>query len=141
MEETICCPKCTQLNRISRIICRSCGFKLKADVKESKSTIKYNNPYYKQPASQEQRTVEERKVLLVQHVQNCIASGARVDSQSDTMSVIVYGKPVNHILHFLIGLFTFGIWWVVWLVLGLTGGEQRELITVEEDGTLLVQKV
>jgi hypothetical protein len=28
-------------------------------------------------------------------------------------------KPLNHVLHFLIGLFTFGAWWLVWLVLAM----------------------
>ena len=31
MEETICCPKCTTLNRISRTVCKSCGTSLEKE--------------------------------------------------------------------------------------------------------------
>ena len=28
-------------------------------------------------------------------------------------------KPLNHVLHFFIGLFTLGLWWWVWLILAI----------------------
>ena len=31
MEEVICCPKCSERNRISRTNCKICGFKLRED--------------------------------------------------------------------------------------------------------------
>ena len=90
--------------------------------------------------AEQQKTLEERKAILAQHIQQAVVKGGRVESQSETMAVIVYGKPVNHLLHFFIGLFTVGLWWIVWLILVLTGGEKREMITVDEFGNVLVQK-
>jgi|ETNmetMinimDraft_2_1059921.scaffolds.fasta_scaffold159228_1 hypothetical protein len=126
------CPSCGLENRYDAESC-DCGFSFEADDNESKSTIEDNNP---QPARQEQKTVEERREYLALLVQESIARGARVDSQDDSMAVIVFGKPVNHILHFFIGVFTFGIWWIVWLILGLTCGERRQLLTVDKYGEL-----
>jgi hypothetical protein len=54
---------------------------------------------------------------------------------------MVKGKPVNNVLHFFIGLFTLGVWWLVWIVLALTGGEKREMLTVDEWGNVAVQKL
>jgi hypothetical protein len=88
----------------------------------------------------EEKTLEERKKLLAQQVQQAVARGARVESQSDTMAVVIYGKPVNHILHFLIGLVTVGAWWIVWLILAISGGEKRQMITVDDFGNVLVQR-
>ena len=46
----------------------------------------------------EQKTLEERKALLAQRVAAAVGLGARIESQSETMAVLVTGKPVNHIL-------------------------------------------
>ena len=92
------------------------------------------------PAGPAIKTLEERKALLAQNVYPAVAAGARIESQSDTMAVLVRGKKVNHILHFLIGIFTLGFWWIVWLILAITGGEKRQLITVDDYGNVLTQK-
>ncbi len=90
---------------------------------------------------QETKTAEERKRLLAQQVQTAVGRGGRIDSQSDEMAIVIYGKPVNHVLHFFIGLFTLGLWWIVWAIMAITGGEKREMITIDEYGGVLVQKV
>ena len=41
---------------------------------------------------------------------------------------MVRGQRVNHLLHFIVGFLTLGLWWVVWLILALTGGEKRKTI-------------
>ncbi len=70
-----------------------------------------------------------------------VAAGGRVESQADTMAVMVKGKKVNHILHFLLGFPTLGVWWLtVWPFLVLTGGEKRSMIQVDEYGNVLTQK-
>ena len=56
----------------------------------------------------EQKTLEERKALLAQRVAAAVGLGARIESQSETMAVLVTGRRVNHILHFLIGFPTLG---------------------------------
>ncbi|MPZ23675.1 MAG: hypothetical protein GEU28_09040 [Dehalococcoidia bacterium] len=86
------------------------------------------------------KSPEERRAVLAQHVAQAVASGARVQSQSDAMAVVVRGSRVNHLLHFLVGVFTLGIWWVVWLVIAVTGGEKRQMIQVDEFGNVLVQR-
>jgi len=86
------------------------------------------------------KRADERKALLAQEVARAVAAGARVESQSDFMAVVVKGKRVNHILHFLIGIFTLGLWWIVWLIMALTGGEKRNMIQVDEYGNVLMQR-
>jgi len=84
---------------------------------------------------------QERKALLAQTLQGQIVSGGRVESQSDFQAVLVRGQRVNHVLHFLIGLLTLGIWWVVWLIMAVAGGEKRSLVSVDEFGHVSVQQL
>jgi hypothetical protein len=87
------------------------------------------------------RPLAERRQILSRHIQMAVAAGGRVESQSDDNAVIVKGKDVNHVLHVLISIFTCGLWLIVWLILIITGGEKRQLITVDEWGNVAVQKV
>ena len=87
----------------------------------------------------EEKAPEDRRALLAQQIQVAVAQGGRVESQSDYMAVIVTGKKVNHLLHFLIGWITLGLWWIVWIILAITGGEKRHMITVDEFGNLRTQ--
>lgn len=86
-------------------------------------------------------SADERKALLAQAVSNQIRSGRRVESQGDYQAVIVYGQRVNHVLHFFIGLFTLGFWWLVWIMIAIGGGLRRELMVVDELGNLTIQKL
>ena len=86
-------------------------------------------------------TVEERKEALRRAIQTEVVNGGRVESQSDFQAVIVTGKPVNNTLHLILTIVTCVIWGLVWLVLALTGGEKRVLISVDEAGDILRQKV
>lgn len=87
------------------------------------------------------KSADERKALLARHVQMSIARGGRVESQSDFNAVIVYGKPVNHVLHAILTIFLLGLWLFVWIPLALMGGQKREMVTVDEYGNVAVQKV
>lgn len=87
------------------------------------------------------RTPEERRAILANAIQSEVARGARIDSQSETMAVLIYGRRVNHILHFLVGIFTFGFWWLVWLALAIFAGESRAMVSVDEFGNVLKQGV
>ena len=84
--------------------------------------------------------LEERRQRLQAVVQAEVVRGARIESQTDTLAVIVHGGRVNHLLHFLIGVFTFGGWWLVWLLLAILGGEKRYLITVDESGNVSTRR-
>jgi hypothetical protein len=87
------------------------------------------------------KTADERKALLAQALQTQVVGGGRIESQSDFQAVIIKGHKVNHVLHFIIGLFTLLLWWIVWLVIAVTGGEKRILVSVDEFGNVLVQKI
>lgn len=86
------------------------------------------------------KTMEERKALLGQAIAQGVMGGGRVESQSDTMAVIVKGRRVNHLLHFFICFPTLGFWLIIWLFLIITGGEKRQMITVDDYGNVLSQK-
>jgi hypothetical protein len=51
-------------------------------------------------------------------VMDLLAYGWRVESAGSWGTTL--RKPPHHLVHFLLGLFTFGLWWLVWLVLALT---------------------
>ena len=57
-----------------------------------------------------------------------IQQGWRVESESDTYTVLVRGQRPNHILHLLLSVFTLGLWIIVWVIIAATGGEERQVI-------------
>jgi hypothetical protein len=84
-------------------------------------------------------SLEQRRNILARAIQTQLIYKPRIESQSDTQAVLVFGKPPNHLLHFLIGLFTLGVWWIVWLVLALSNKETRRMISVDEYGAMTSQ--
>lgn len=86
------------------------------------------------------KSPEERRALLAQRVAREVASGARVEAQTDIMAVIVRGHRTNHVLHFLVSLFTIGFWLPVWFLLTIFGGEKRSVLTVDDYGNIVAQK-
>ena len=91
--------------------------------------------------AQSEKSPEERKALLANTLQGQVAGGARIESQGDFQAVVVSGHRVNHLLHFFIGLFTLGLWWIVWFFIAIFGGEKRRMINVDQFGNVFVQKV
>lgn len=87
------------------------------------------------------KTAQERKAMLANTLQGQVAGGARIESQGDFQAVVVRGHRPNHLLHFLVGIFTLGFWWLIWLFIAILGGEKRQMITVDEFGNVFVQKV
>jgi hypothetical protein len=79
-------------------------------------------------------TTTQRKTILARAIEHQVALGGRVESSGDFHAVVIFGKPVNHILHFLIGIVTLTIWWLVWLLLVLGNNQMRRTIFVTEDG-------
>jgi hypothetical protein len=84
---------------------------------------------------------EARKELLGRTVAAQIATGARVQSQSDYQAVVVNGRPINHVLHLILCILTIFLWAPVWVCLAIFGGEKRAMITVDEYGNVAIQKV
>jgi hypothetical protein len=70
-----------------------------------------------------------------------IATGARVESRTSTSAVLVKGRTPNHVLHVILSVISFTLWfWFVYMwILALNGwavGERREALTVNEDGSI-----
>jgi len=61
-------------------------------------------------------------------VAKLLRSGYHIETQTDEMTQLVKGHPVNHILHLLLSVFTFGLWLPVWLLVALVSGEKRKVI-------------
>ena len=68
--------------------------------------------------------------------QELMQQRGRVESVTDYTAVVVYGRPVNHILHLLLTLVTCGLWAVIWLGLVVDHGEQRCVLFVDSCGNV-----
>src|SRR5712691_11270982 len=87
------------------------------------------------------KTVDERKQSLASAIQTQVADGHRVESQNDFQAVLVKGHRPNHTAHLIATLATLGTWGIAWLIFVLVGGEKRKMVTVDEFGNVLVQKL
>lgn len=100
-------------------------------------------PVVQQAAASRSGTLSaaQRTQLLDAEVsRQVLRRGARVESHGDFVAVLVKGKPVNHLLHFLIAVVTFATWAFVWLFLVLFGGEKRFVLEVDERGAVRRRK-
>lgn len=88
-------------------------------------------------------TADVRKQKLAQAIQNEVAKGGRIESQSDYSAIVRYEKPVNHVLHLILTLITIGFWSWVWLLLWILAMVAKQTITLNVDdyGNVLRQKV
>lgn len=82
-----------------------------------------------------------RRATLDAALQRYGASHWRIENRSEFQATIAEGKEVNHLLHFLLSVFTLGAWLLVWLVLIVFGGVRRRLVTVDEFGNVVEQKL
>ena len=82
----------------------------------------------------------KRIAVLDDEVADWVRDGWRVESRSRFQVVLVTGKPVNHLLHAILAVLTGGLWLIGWLIVGLTGGEDRELVSVDPHGNIDSQK-
>ena len=82
----------------------------------------------------------ERRQRQADAVAREVMQGSRVESEGPFQAVMVSGSKVNHLLHFIIGIFTCGWWWIVWIFLGITGGEKRYMVRTDEFGNPRVER-
>lgn len=54
-----------------------------------------------------------------------VQQGWRIESESADYVFLVKGQRVNHLLHFFVGLLTLGLWWIAWVIMAVSGGEER----------------
>jgi hypothetical protein len=88
------------------------------------------------PANTTQLTPQARREIFTQQMQQAAMRQLRVESSTDYSAVLVQGKPVNHVLHAILTIFTCLAWGIVWLILALTGGEKRFQLIVDEFGNV-----
>ena len=93
------------------------------------------------PDAISRKLADDRKRALSQQVRSMVTAGGRIESQSDFEAVIAIGKDVNHTLHAILTLATCLIWGIPWAVIAATGGVRRQLVTVDEFGDVLVQRI
>ena len=74
------------------------------------------------------KRTQGQDVIAVEELHNLIEQGWRIDSESSDYIFLVKGQRVNHLLHFLVGLFTIGVWWMVWIFIAAYGGEERRTV-------------
>jgi len=86
-------------------------------------------------------TDEERKAILERATLGETVKGARVESVQDFNVVLVYGKPVNHVVHILLAVVTCCIWLFVWPVVGVAGGERKATLIVDDYGNVTKIKI
>lgn len=91
------------------------------------------------PSTTTEATPDQRKRALSQAVNNRVAGGYRVQSQTDTDAILVKGKPTNHILHLILSLVTFGFWFLVWPIIWLINKETRLILSVDDYGNVREQ--
>jgi hypothetical protein len=60
----------------------------------------------------------------------------RIESVTPYTAVVVYGKPVNHVLHLLATVFLCGLWLPVWILIAVSGGETRRVLSVDVCGNV-----
>jgi len=66
-------------------------------------------------------------------------SKGRVAYQADDRVVVITGRPVHHLLHLLLTLVTGGLWIVGWIIASATGGETSHILSVDEDGAVVIR--
>ncbi len=78
--------------------------------------------------------------ILDAEVARYVSSGWAVESQSETMAVMVAGGQPNHVLHLLVTLITCGLWALVWFLIAATSRKHRVSLVVNPDGTVAMTK-
>lgn len=78
----------------------------------------------------------ERSDILDRAVMMAVSRGGRVEYRSQFQATIVWGQPVNNVLHVLLMIFTCFLWAIVWLFIASSGGERRETLSVDPQGGL-----
>ena len=80
---------------------------------------------------------EQRAESLNQALMMAVGRGGRVESHTRFQAVIVYGRPVNHVLHAILTVFSCSLWGVMWIILSFTVHERREVLQVGPYGHIV----
>jgi len=83
---------------------------------------------------------DQRKQILFQQISIYLNQGWEVQSQNEFSAILVKKpKPVNHILHLLLSIFTAGVWLIVWIILAMFSSSKSmtKMINVSETGAVI----
>jgi hypothetical protein len=87
-----------------------------------------------------ERSDTERKSLLEKQVISYVSRGWRLDTQTDFAAVLSSGKRLNHILHLILSLVTFGFWIIFWIVMGLFNKIAITTVSVDKFGNISIDR-
>ncbi len=81
---------------------------------------------------------EQLRAILSSAILRQVYLGWHVETQLDGQAVLRKSNEVNHVAHALASVFTCGLWVPVWVILAVTGSEQRMTLAVDPYGVLLI---
>lgn len=80
----------------------------------------------------------DRMAVLSAAVSREVATyGCRVESQMPYQAVLVYGNKPNHAVWALLSIFTCGLLFIGWIIVALTSGETRKVLSVDQYGQVI----
>ncbi len=82
-------------------------------------------------------TSEDRQSQLALRISREVADGWRVESQAPLSATLVKGKSVNHVLHIILSIVSFGFWLFFYIPYWLLRREKRKVITVDPYGNII----
>lgn len=76
------------------------------------------------------------QAMLSHAVMAKVAEGYRLESQAANQAVLIRPAKVNHAVHAILSLFTFGLWLIIWLIVALGSRDARIMLTIDELGNI-----
>ena len=141
--ETRFCDQCgTPIPRLQSRFCASCGADIPAPG-DGPPTERTRHPVINEPANQAHSQTPQQEQILRQFIHEQMASSGLpwnlVSSEGNT-AILGRKKSVNHILHFLLSLFTAGFWILIWIILTISRKEERRIVEIDLDEAKIITK-
>ena len=120
------CNNCQSVNEDGTKFCSSCGGNLGSDGPSASETV-------------------NRKERLSNYLSNKTLQGWNIIDRNDqdfTAVIVLPGKKVNHLLHFLIFVLTCCVWGIAWIIIYVNRKkEQRIRVSVDNSGRLIEETI
>jgi hypothetical protein len=101
------------------------------------------------------RSTDDRKANLDRALKLRGEEGWRIESRSGFQATIAKGKRINNAFNLILTLVTAGLWAIVWIprrrrdggtarsvvIVAITGGIKRLMVTIDEYGNVVEQKL
>lgn len=75
---------------------------------------------------------------LAYAIQQEVVAGASIAYQDENSAILRKGKPVRHVMHLVLSLLL-GVWFWVWLIIGLTGGAHQINLSVQPGSSVVTR--